>query len=184
MKIYDESEAAEKFCELLEFAARGEDVLISRDSTALVRLVPFVENVDPSALNQNGEKADIAKVMDGGEIMKWQGLVRDVILAPHVQDYLVRLTLATHPEGPHSVDATNNYVRWGASPRGAQTLALASKVRALLDGRYNVSFEDIRRVYLPATRHRVLLNFEAQAEGIDPDQVLLEILEKVPEKAP
>jgi len=130
-----------------------------------------------------GEKADVAKVMDGGEITKWQGLVRDVILAPHVQDYLVRLTLATHPEGPHSVQATNQYVRWGASPRGAQTLALASKVRGLLEGRYNVSFEDIRRVYLPAMRHRVLLNFEAQAEGIDPDQVLLDILEKVPEKA-
>lgn len=130
-----------------------------------------------------GEQAQIEKVMDGSEIMKWKGLVRDVILAPHVQDYLVRLTLATHPDGPHSVAATNDYVRWGSSPRGAQTLALASKVRALLEGRYNVSFEDIRRVYLPAMRHRVLLNFEAQAEGIDPDQVLLDILEKVPEKS-
>ena len=120
--------------------------------------------------------------MEGDEILKWQGLVREVILAPHVQDYLVRLTLATHPEGPHSVDATNNYVRWGSSPRGAQTLALASKVRALLEGRYNVSFEDIRRVFLPTMRHRVLLNFEAQAEGIAADQVLLDILEKVPEK--
>ncbi len=129
-----------------------------------------------------GEKANLEKVMDGSEIIKWQGLVREVILAPHVQDYLVRLTLATHPDGPHSVAATNDYVRWGSSPRGAQTLALASKVRALLDGRYNVSFEDIRRVYLPTMRHRVLLNFEAQAEGVDPDQVLLDILEKVPEK--
>ncbi len=129
-----------------------------------------------------GVKADLEKVMEGDEILKWQGLVREVILAPHVQDYLVRLTLATHPEGPHSVDATNNYVRWGSSPRGAQTLALASKVRALLEGRYNVSFEDIRRVFLPTMRHRVLLNFEAQAEGIAADQVLLDILEKVPEK--
>ena len=128
------------------------------------------------------EKIDLEKVMDGAEILKWQHLVRQVILADHVQDYLVRLNLATHPDGPHSVDATNSYVRWGASPRGAQTLALASKVRALLEGRYNVSFEDVRRVFLPAMRHRVLLNFEAQAEGIDPDQVLLDILEKVPEK--
>ena len=128
------------------------------------------------------EKASLEKVMDGGEIIKWQALVREVILAPHVQDYLVRLTLATHPDGAHSVAATNDYVRWGSSPRGAQTLALASKVRALLDGRYNVSFEDIRRVYLPTMRHRVLLNFEAQAEGVHPDQVLLDILEKVPEK--
>ena len=129
-----------------------------------------------------GETVDLEKVMDGEEFRKWQKLVREVILAPHVQDYLVRLTLATHPDGPHSVDATNNYVRWGSSPRGAQTLALASKVRALLEGRYNVSFEDIRRVYLPTMRHRVLLNFEAQAEGVNPDQVLLDILEKVPEK--
>jgi MoxR-like ATPase len=130
-----------------------------------------------------GEQIELDKVMDGSEIIKWQDMVRKVILAPHVQDYLVRLNLATHPDGPHSVDATNQYVRWGASPRGAQTLALAGKVRALLEGRFNVSFEDVRRVFLPAMRHRVLLNFEAQAEGVDPDQVLLDILEKVPEKA-
>jgi len=127
-------------------------------------------------------KADLEKVMEGKEIQKWQQMVRKVILAPHVQDYLVRLNLGTHPDGPHSVAATNNYVRWGASPRGAQTLALASKVRALLEGRYNVSFEDVRRVFLPAMRHRVLLNFEAQAEGIEADQILLDILENVPEK--
>ena len=130
-----------------------------------------------------GEHIELEKVMDGPELIKWQEMVKQVILAPHVQDYLVRLNLATHPDGPHSVDATNTYVRWGASPRGAQTLALASKVRALLEGRYNVSFEDIRRVFLPAMRHRVLLNFEAQAEGVEPDQVLLDILEKVPEKS-
>src|SRR5581483_2839607 len=108
---------------------------------------------------------------------------REVILAQHVQDYIVRLTLATHPEGPFAPPITNKYLRWGSSPRGAQTLALASKVRALLEGRYNVSFEDVRRTYLPAMRHRVILNFEAQAESVTTDQVLLEILEKVPEKA-
>ena len=123
------------------------------------------------------------KVMDGEEIVQWQGVIREVILAPHVQDYIVRLTLATHPQGPFALSATNQYLRWGSSPRGAQTLALAAKVRALLSGRYNVSFEDIRRVYLPAMRHRVILNFEAEAEGIDTDRVLLELLEKVPEKA-
>ncbi len=123
------------------------------------------------------------QVMDGSEIRKWQQLIREVILAEHVQDYIVRITLATHPEGPFAVPITNQYLRWGSSPRGAQTLALAAKVRALLAGRYNVSFEDIRRAYLPAMRHRVILNFEAEAEGIDTDQVLLDILEKVPEKA-
>ncbi|MEM1224815.1 MAG: MoxR family ATPase [Planctomycetota bacterium] len=129
-----------------------------------------------------GEVAEIEKVMGGAEILRWQSLVRDVILAPHVQDYLVRLVLATHPEGPHTVPITNQYVRWGSSPRGAQTLALTAKVHALLNERFNVAFEDIRRVFLPAMRHRVLMNFEAQAEGIDTDDVLLDILEKVPEK--
>ncbi|MCC7476382.1 MAG: MoxR family ATPase [Pirellulales bacterium] len=123
------------------------------------------------------------KVMDGAEIVKWQQLVREVILAPHVQDFVARLTLATHPNGPFAAPITNQFLRWGSSPRGAQTLTLAAKVRALLSGRYNVSFEDVRRVFLPAMRHRVILNFEAEAEGIDPDKVLLEILQKVPEKA-
>jgi len=123
------------------------------------------------------------KVMEGTEIVQWQQLVREVILAPHVQDYIARLTLATHPEGPFAPPITNQYLRWGSSPRGAQTLALAAKVRALLSSRYNVSFEDVRRVFLPSLRHRVILNFEAEAEGIDPDKVLLEILQKVPEKA-
>ncbi len=121
-------------------------------------------------------------VMDGKEIIEWQKLIRHVILADHLRDYIVRLNLATHPEGPHSTEVTNQYLRWGASPRGAQTVALASKVRALLEGRFNVSFEDIRRVYLPAMRHRVVPNFEAQAEGVTSDQVLLEILDQVPEK--
>ena len=123
------------------------------------------------------------KVMDGDEIRKWQGLVRQVVLARHVQDYIARLILATHPGGQSAVDVSNRYLRWGASPRGAQTIALAAKVRALLDGRYNVSFEDIRRVFLPALRHRVLLNFEAQAEGIETDRVLLDILEAVSERS-
>jgi MoxR-like ATPase len=130
-----------------------------------------------------GIKLEPEKVMDGPEILRWQELIREVILAEHVRDYIVRLTLATHPDGPFALPITNQYLRWGASPRGAQTMALAAKVRALLEGRYNVSFEDIRRVYLPALRHRVILNFEAQAESIDTDHVLLEILEKLPEKA-
>ncbi len=123
------------------------------------------------------------KVMDGAEILEWQQLIREVILAPHVQDYIARLTLATHPEGPFAVPITNQYLRWGSSPRGAQTMTLASKVRALLSGRYNVSFEDVRRVFLPAMRHRVILNFEAEAEGIASDKILLEVLEQEPEKA-
>ena len=123
------------------------------------------------------------KVMDGAEIVKWQNLVREVIVAQHVQDYIVRLTLATHPEGEFAAESTNKYLRWGSSPRGAQTVTLAAKVRALLGGRYNVSFDDVRRVFIPSMRHRIILNFEAEAERIDPDQVLVDIIKSVPEKS-
>jgi MoxR-like ATPase len=129
------------------------------------------------------EKPRAEKVIDGETLLKLQQLAREVIIAPHVQDYAIRLALATHPEGPFAAEVTNQYIRWGTSPRGVQTLVLAAKVRALLDARYNVSFEDLRRVYLPSLRHRVLLNFEAQAEGVDPDDVLLKVLDAVPEKA-
>ena len=129
-----------------------------------------------------GVKINTDVVMDGREILEWQQVVRQVIVADHVTDYVVRLNLATHPDGEYATPVTNQYLRWGASPRGAQTIVLAAKVRALLEGRFNVSFEDVRRVYLPAMRHRVVPNFEAQAEGITSDQVLLEILDQVSEK--
>ncbi|MFO0064585.1 MAG: AAA family ATPase [Pirellulaceae bacterium] len=129
-----------------------------------------------------GVKLVPEKVMDGEEILKWQQLIRQVVLAPNLQDYIARLVLATHPEGQHAVAATTRSLRWGSSPRGAQSIALAAKVRAILDARYNVSFEDIRRVYLPALRHRVVLDYEAVAEGRTTDQVLRELLEQVPER--
>jgi MoxR-like ATPase len=130
-----------------------------------------------------GEWPQPEKVMDGNEIRKWQQLIREVLVAPPVQDYAIRVVLATHPQGEFATGEANKYIRVGASPRGAQALVLAGKVRALLEGRYNVSFEDIRRVYLPALRHRILLNFEAQAENIASDTVLAQILNEVPEKA-
>ncbi|HPF41519.1 MAG TPA: MoxR family ATPase [Phycisphaerae bacterium] len=131
----------------------------------------------------SGHKAEIQPIMTGEQIIGAQRLVRRVVVAPHVQDYAIRLILATHPQGEFATDQTNRYVRWGSSPRGAQALILAAKVMALLDGRYNVAFEDIVKVYKPAIRHRLLLNFEAQAEGIDPDSVLGDVLDKTPTKA-
>ena len=130
-----------------------------------------------------GEWPQPQRVMNGDEIRQWQQLVREVLVAPPVQDYAIRLVLATHPQGEFATPDANKYIRFGGSPRGAQALVLAGKVRALLEGRYNVSFEDIRRVYLPALRHRVLLNFEAQAENMASDTVLAQILNEVPEKA-
>src|SRR6202040_1324079 len=106
----------------------------------------------------------------------------EVLVAAPVQDYAIRLVLATHPQGEFAPAETNRYLRFGASPRGAQALVLAGKVRALLEGRYNVSFEDIRRVYMPALRHRVLLNFEAQAENIPSDTILANLMKEVKEK--
>ncbi len=129
-----------------------------------------------------GEWPSAARVMDGAEVAQWQQLVREVLIAPPVQDYAIRLVLATHPGGEFAAADTNKYIRCGASPRGAQALVLAGKVRALLEGRYNVSFEDIRQVYLPALRHRIILNFEAQAENIPSDTVLMQILKDVKEK--
>jgi MoxR-like ATPase len=130
-----------------------------------------------------GEWPQAERVMDGEEVRQWQQLVREVLVAPPVQDYAIRLVLATHPQGEFATADANRYIRCGASPRAAQALVLSGKVRALLEGRYNVSFEDIRRVYLPALRHRVLLNFEAQAENIPSDTVLSQVLNEVQEKA-
>ncbi|HTM56027.1 MAG TPA: MoxR family ATPase [Pirellulales bacterium] len=130
-----------------------------------------------------GDEPDVRVVMDGDEILRWQQWVREVILAPHVQDYIVRLVLATHPGGSFATDLVNRYLRWGASPRAAQAMALGAKVRALVEGRFNVSFEDIRRVYLPALRHRVIVNFEGQAEQVSPDSILLDALDRTAEKA-
>jgi MoxR-like ATPase len=131
-----------------------------------------------------GEYPRPEKVMDGAEIQQWQQLVREVLVAPPVQDYAIRLVLATHPGGEFQAQETGKFIRCGASPRGGQAIVLAAKVRALLEGRYNVGFEDVRTVYLPAMRHRILLNFEAQAENVPSDQVLERVLDEVKEKGP
>ncbi len=127
-----------------------------------------------------GYKSDIKGAMTGQEIIEAQQLLRRIIVAPHVQDYILRASMATHPGGEYAVEITNKYVRWGSSPRGAQALTLASKVQALLDGRYSISFADVEKVFLPCLRHRILLNFEGQAEGVDVDDVLREILASTP----
>src|SRR5262249_57887772 len=102
-----------------------------------------------------GEWPTAQRVMDAEEIRRWQQLVREVLVAPPVQDYAIRLVLATHPGGEFAAADTNKYIRCGASPRGAQALVLAAKVRALLEGRGNGSFEDIRRGDPPGLPHRI-----------------------------
>src|SRR6201996_7910196 len=125
-------------------------------------------------LNRTTEnkKATINKVLDGASLLELQRLVRQVPVASHVKDYAVRLVLASHPKTETAAAITNQYLRFGSSPRGAQTLLLAAKVRALIQGRYNVSFEDIQTVTPAALRHRLILNFEAEAEGITTDLII------------
>ena len=121
-----------------------------------------------------------SKVLEGPQIVEWQKLVRQVIIAPHVKDYAARVVLATHPQGEYAVNITSRYVRYGASPRGLQALILSGKMNALLAQRYNVSFDDVRESVMPALRHRIILNFEGEAEGISADDILKQILDEVP----
>ena len=127
-----------------------------------------------------GGSVEISKVVDGNTLIELQQMVQQVPVASHVKDYAVRLILATHPGTETALDITNQFLRFGSSPRGAQTLLLGAKVRALTEGRFNVSFDDISAVAAPALRHRLIVNFEAEAEGITTDHVLKKILEEVP----
>jgi len=115
------------------------------------------------------------------ELTSLHRLTREILVATPVQDYALRLVVATHPEVAGAPEATKRFVRHGASPRGAQALILGAKARALLEGRANVAFEDIRAVALPALRHRVLLNFEADAEGVTSDSLVQRLFSEVPE---
>jgi len=123
------------------------------------------------------EEPAIDRVLDGEQILQMRTVARAVPIARPVQEYAIRLTLATHPQGPFARPLVNRYVRYGASPRGAQALVLGGKVRALTQGRYNVSLEDIRTLAAPALRHRVILNFAGESEGIDPDTLLAQVLD-------
>src|SRR3954467_10408423 len=127
-----------------------------------------------------GHKVDIRPVLDAKKILGHQELVKRVVIAPHVQDYAIRCVLATHPQGQFAIPMVNQFLRVGVSPRAAQAITLGSKVRALLDGRFHVSFKDIKEVAVPAMRHRVILNFEGEAEGITTDMVLEKVVAETP----
>jgi MoxR-like ATPase len=124
----------------------------------------------------------VAKAADGEQVVRMQMLAREVPIASHVRDYVVRLLLATHPDSATAPTAVRKYVRYGASPRGAQAIVLAAKIRALLEGRLNVAFEDVRALAIPALRHRVVLNFEGEAEGVATDEVIEDVLAKTGER--
>ncbi len=115
----------------------------------------------------------------GADIVAMRSLARQVPIASHVAEYVARLIVATHPNNPEAPPLVKQYVRYGASPRGGQSIILGSKVTALMAGRYNVSFDDVHAVAPAALRHRLILNFEALAEGITADTVIAELLERV-----
>jgi len=127
-----------------------------------------------------GARADVQKVLEREALLELMKLVRDVPVASHVKDYAVRLILATHPRTDTAAPISSQYLRFGSSPRGGQALILAGKVRALTHGRFNVSFDDIEAVAPAALRHRLILNFEAEAEGITTDHIIAQVLRDVP----
>jgi MoxR-like ATPase len=125
----------------------------------------------------------LERVVTKQQLLELTAVVRQVPVASHVKDYAVRLVLATHPKTETAVAVANQYLRFGSSPRGAQTLLLAGKVRALAQGRFNVSFDDIEAVAHAALRHRLILNFEAEAEAITTDLIVDKVLSEVPKDA-
>jgi MoxR-like ATPase len=121
--------------------------------------------------------ATVNRALTGTQVMGFRDLVREVPIASHVRDLVSTIVMATHPQWEHAPESTRRFVRYGASPRGAQALVLGAKVKALSEGRYNVSIDDLKALAAPALRHRIILNFEGEAEGVDIDGVIAQIVD-------
>jgi MoxR-like ATPase len=127
------------------------------------------------------QEPHVDRVLGQGEVLEMRETARSVPVARHVQQYAIDLTLATHPESEAATEMVKRFVRFGSSPRGTQALILGGKVNALLNDRLHVACEDIRTVALNALRHRLLLNFDAEAEGVNSDAILKDVLQRVGE---
>jgi MoxR-like ATPase len=147
------------------------------DSPDSDELVEILERTTGAA------EIDIEPVTDAATLRQMIALTREVPVAAHLNRFAAELVAATHPTRPDSPDLVRRYARFGASPRGAQALILTAKARALLEGRLNVAEEDIRSVVRPALRHRIILTYEALADGVTTDDVLEAVLQEVPEPA-
>ena len=148
--------------------------------------VPFPSEEDLVSIIERttgAHAASAGRAADAAQVVQMQRLARSVPIAPHVTAYAVSVLAATHPDNSRAPELVREYVRYGGSPRGAQALVLAGKIQALLDGRFNVAVDDIRAVALPALRHRVIRNFEGEAEGITSDAIVRAVLEAVPAPA-
>jgi MoxR-like ATPase len=149
-------------------------------------LIPYPSGDDLSEIlrrTTTGLSAAAQIAADGPTILAMGRLARQVPIASHVSDYVVQLTLSTHPENAEAPPIIRQYVRYGASPRGAQSIVLGAKIRALMEGRLNVSFEDIHAVTLPSLRHRVILNFEAESAGKNADEILRTLIAEAAQAA-
>lgn len=141
--------------------------------------VPFPslgELVDIVSMTTSQDDVDLERVATGEEILAIRNITREIPIAKPVLEYAVKLVLATHPTSEHGAEVAKKYVRFGSSPRGAQAIVATAKIRAVLEGRYNVAFEDIKYVAYPALRHRIFLNFEGMSEGITTDNVIGQII--------
>src|SRR5690606_15839041 len=123
---------------------------------------------------------EVRAVVTRDEMLEMQALVRRVPAAPHVRDYAIRVLQATHPSDESAPPSVRRFVRTGASPRGVQAMLLAAKIRALFEGRYAASIEDVKASARPALRHRILMSFEGEAEGVKPDTLIGDILGALP----
>ena len=147
--------------------------------------VPFLNRVDLNEVVSRTilrRPVEVDRVMDGPQILALRGTLEKVVVAEPVRDYAVRIVLATHGDGEFSPDPVKSYVRWGASPRAAQALIRAGRVRALSEGRAHVSFEDVRYYCEEVLQHRVLLNYDGQAEGIQVRDLVRQVVEHVQEQ--
>jgi MoxR-like ATPase len=139
----------------------------------------FDELKDIIDITTTNKVIDLQKVIDGNSILEMRKVIREVPIAKPVQEYALRVVMGTHPESFGAPESAKKYIRFGASPRAAQAIITASRARALMEGRYNVSFEDIKYVAYPSLRHRFFLNFDAVADGVTTDGLISELLETV-----
>jgi MoxR-like ATPase len=147
-------------------------------------IVPFPTKEDLHLIMERTtgtSRPKISTVLNGQEIIAMRDLVRKMPVPHVIQDYALRILGATHPDSPETPKIIKQYVRFGGSPRAAQSILLAARVSALADGRFSLSYDDIRKVVKPALRHRLILNFEAEAEGIKADSLLDAILKEIKE---
>ncbi|SES63285.1 AAA family ATPase [Anaerobranca gottschalkii] len=144
-----------------------------------VQYPPFEELREIVLRTTGSEEGQIQPVMGGDELIEFNKLAREVPVAEKVLDFAIKVVSATHKTTPFATDKVKKYVEVGASPRGIQSIILAAKVTALLDGRYNVSFADIEKVAIPALRHRLILNFEGIGDGVKADEIITDILNSV-----